>query len=627
MTYVIGTAGHVDHGKSTLVEALTGIDPDRLAEEKEREMTIDLGFAWLTLPDGASIGIVDVPGHRDFIENMLAGVGGIDAALFVIAADEGVMPQTREHLAILDLLAVRGGVVALTKVDMVEDEDWLALVTAEVGEVLAGTVLESAPIVPVSARTGEGLEALLSALGEVLAERPPRPDLGRPRLPVDRVFSMSGFGTVVTGTLMDGTIVVGSEIEIQPSGRKARVRGAQSHKEKLEAVRPGSRVALNLAGLDVDDLQRGDVISLPGMLAGSKLVDAAFRHLPDAPRPLKHNAEVKLFIGAAEVLARVRLLGAEQLLPGEDGWLQLRLSDPVAVVRGDRFILRYPSPGVTVGGGTLVDPHPARRWRRFDPQVIERLATLASGTPEDVIRQALESAQEGLSPVELAEQTGLSREDVGATLTLLQESGQAFDLGGGRIFGAGAWERMVSGVQAILASYHAANPLKPGMPREELRSRLAMSGKGFAAAMDMALAAGSVAGEGVWLWLPDHEVRLSEAQQAQVDALLAQFAANPASPPSVKESLAAVGEDVYQVLLARGDLVAVSSDVVFDASAYNQMVEAVRSHLTTQESITVAQARDMFGTSRKYVLALLEHLDYAGVTRRIGDERVAGRAG
>ena len=287
--HVVGTAGHVDHGKSTLVHALTGIDPDRLKEEKEREMTIDLGFAWLTLPNGEEIGLVDVPGHKDFIKNMLAGVGGIDATLFIVAADEGVMPQTREHLDILDLLGVKAGVVAITKKDLVEDGEWLELVMAEVSTELEGTCLESAPMVPVSARTGEGLPELLAELQRVLSAARPHRDDGRPRLPIDRIFSVAGFGTVVTGTLIDGQLRVGQEVEILPGGLKTRIRGLQTHKEKLEVALPSSRVAVNLAGVAVTDLQRGDVLTLPGWLTPTQLIDVRLRYLADAPLPLKHN--------------------------------------------------------------------------------------------------------------------------------------------------------------------------------------------------------------------------------------------------------------------------------------------------------------------------------------------------
>ncbi|MGC9334755.1 MAG: selenocysteine-specific translation elongation factor, partial [Anaerolineae bacterium] len=390
---VIGTAGHVDHGKSTLVRALTGIDPDRLKEEKEREMTIDLGFAWLTLPSGERVGIVDVPGHKDFIKNMLAGVGGIDAALFVVAADEGVMPQTREHLAILDLLQVRGGVVALTKTDLAEDEDWLELVEADLLEVLDGTVLDGAPIVRCSARTGQGLEALLAELDRYLATSAPRRDVGRPRLPVDRVFTIAGFGTVVTGTLSDGSLSAGQEVEIQPSGLKARIRGLQTHREKIEQAVPGSRVAINLTGVSTDEIQRGDVVTVPGWLQPTILIDCHLRYLPDAPGPLKHNAAVGFFSGAAEAQARIRILGHRTMAPGDEGWVQVRLDTPLALGKGDRFIIRQPSPSVTIGGGIVVNPFPGRRYRRFRPEVIDQLETLAHGSPEEILLQDLERRQ------------------------------------------------------------------------------------------------------------------------------------------------------------------------------------------------------------------------------------------
>lgn len=386
---VIGTAGHVDHGKSTLVQALTGTHPDRLKEEREREMTIDLGFAWMTLPDGEEVGIVDVPGHRDFIENMLAGVGGIDAALFVIAADEGVMPQTREHLAILDILQIQGGVVALTKIDMVPDPEWLDLVEDEVHQALAGTVLADAPVVRVSARSGEGIPALTETLMECLAERPARLDQGRPRLPVDRTFTMPGFGTVVTGTLVDGTLRIGDEVVVLPRGTRGRVRGLQSHKRKSETSMPGSRTAANISGITLEEVLRGDVIAHLGDYRPTARLDVSMRLLPDVSQPLRHNTEVKLFIGAKEVVARLRLLGEEDLLPGEEGWLQLETSEPVVAVRGDHYILRRPSPGETLGGGIVVDPHPGRRHKRFAEATIERLRTLAEGEPVDLLLQAL----------------------------------------------------------------------------------------------------------------------------------------------------------------------------------------------------------------------------------------------
>ncbi|MFZ1752206.1 MAG: selenocysteine-specific translation elongation factor, partial [Caldilineaceae bacterium] len=349
---VIATAGHVDHGKSSLVQALSGINPDRLAEEKTRGLTIDLGFAWIELPlpgqeTPESIGIVDVPGHIDFIKNMLAGVGSVDAAVLVIAADEGVMPQTREHLAILDLMAVPTGLVALTKADLIDDPEWLELVELEVHELLETTRLANAPIVRVSAHTGAGLDDLRAALAGLLGELPPRRDRARPRLPIDRIFSIPGFGTIVTGTLSDGHFAVGDPVEILPDGPGGRIRGIQSHNTAIQRSAPGSRAAINLSGVAVDEIQRGQVVVKPGTLRATKLLDVSFRLLPDAPKPLVHNLQVDFFSGASETPAHVRLLGVEELSPGADGWLQLRLDRPVLVAAGDRYILRQPSPSAT----------------------------------------------------------------------------------------------------------------------------------------------------------------------------------------------------------------------------------------------------------------------------------------
>jgi len=618
--YVIGTAGHVDHGKSTLVEALTGIDPDRLAEEKEREMTIDLGFAWLSLGDGEEVGVVDVPGHRDFIENMLAGVGGIDLALFVVAADEGVMPQTREHLAILDLLDVQSGVVALTKIDLIDDPDWLELVTLDLHEVLAGTALAEAPILPVSARTGAGLDDLRAVLWERLTAVSPRPDLARPRLPIDRVFSLSGFGTVVTGTLSDGRFRLGDAVEIQPSGLKGRIRGLQTHKTKLDTARPGSRVAINLTGIDRDQVQRGDVVAAPGILSATILLDAAYRHLADAPAPLKHNTEVKLFVGAAEVVARARVLGAPQINPGEEGWLQLALEQPVAVARGDRFILRRPSPGATLGGGKVLDPHPGRRHRRFRPEVVARLQTLAQGTPADLLLQAL-ARLEPVTQVKLLAQAGLETGEAAALLTELERENQIVRLDQQLMTRAG-WQRLLDKLVEIVRRYHLENPLRLGVPREEARSRLKLSPAVFNPLVDEAVQNNLVLSGEMTLRLPGHEIAFTPAQQTAVSTLQRQMAAAGINSPSVKECKTAVGDAVYLALLDLGQLRQLNDDVVYAEAQYEQFTGQIVRYLEKNGRINAAQARDLLQTSRKYAIALLEHLDDIKVTKRVGDDRV-----
>jgi selenocysteine-specific elongation factor len=626
---VIGTAGHVDHGKSTLVEALTGTHPDRLKEEREREMTIDLGFAWFELPNGEPVGVVDVPGHRDFIENMLAGVGGIDAALFVVAADEGVMPQTREHLAILDLLQVPGGVVALTKTDLAESDEWIDLVAADVTAALRGTLLDGAPLVRVSARRGKGLEELKQALQAQLAAVPPRADLGRPRLSIDRVFTMSGFGTVVTGTLVDGALAVGDEVEILPRGLRGRVRGLQSHKQQVERIRPGSRAAVNITGIETSDLKRGDLLTRPGGLATSRLLDVYYRHLADAGAPLKHNAEVKLFVGAAEVMARVRLLSHDTLPPGETGWLQLALAAPLAVAKGDRFILRRPSPGATLGGGQIVNAQPRRRHRRHDPVALARLETTLLGTPAEMLRQAVDLL--GAASIGAAlRQAGLDAEAAAEALAEVERSGGLVELtpelplapgSGALVMTEQRWTRLAGDLQEALAVFHATHPLRSGMSREELKNRLQLPTKVFNAVVAQAATRGLLADRGPAVSLPSHRVVFDSDQRARVEDLLAACRANPYGTPLVRDAQAQVGAEVFGVLLEQGQLVQVSDDVFFLSETYKEMVERVTAALAGGGTLTVAQVRDMFSASRKYALALMEHLDAKGVTVRRGDER------
>jgi selenocysteine-specific elongation factor len=639
--HVIGTAGHVDHGKSTLVHALTGIDPDRLKEEKEREMTIDLGFAWLTLPSGERVGIVDVPGHKDFIKNMLAGVGSIDAALFVVAGDEGVMPQTREHLDILDLLQVRGGVVALTKIDMVDDEDWLDLVEADLLEVLEGTVLADAPVVRCSARTGQGLEALLVELDRYLATSAPRRDVGRPRLPVDRVFTIAGFGTVVTGTLNDGALATGQDVEIQPSALKARIRGLQTHKQKIEQAVPGSRVAINLTGVSIDEIQRGDVVTAPGWLRPTTLVDCSLRYLADAPNPLKHNSVVDFFSGAAETPARLRLLDKEVLTPGDEAWVQIRLERPVALVKGDRFIIRQPSPSVTIGGGLVVNPFPGRRHHRFRPEVIEKLETLVHGTPEEILLQDLERGQP-CEARELVGRSSLGRQQAREALQTLVDGGQALLLGAGNSTSArkpqtwsdssflvtrSGWGALRERLEALLGDYHRQFPLRAGMPREEVKSRLgrhvpALTPRLFNEILLKATEEGWLAEAGGAVQLASHQVAFAPRQQQAVDYLLYTFRQDPYTTPSVAQCEEQLGSEVLNALVEQGRLIKLSEDVIFLAETYEEMRDRIIAHLKENGSLTVAQVRDMFGTSRKYALALVGYLDEQRITRRVGDERV-----
>ncbi|MCS7260691.1 MAG: selenocysteine-specific translation elongation factor [Anaerolineae bacterium] len=633
---VLGTAGHVDHGKSTLVKALTGIDPDRLKEEKERQMTIDLGFAWMILPSGEQVGIVDVPGHQDFIKNMLAGVGGIDAALLVVAADEGVMPQTREHLAILDLLQVPAGVIALTKIDLAESREWIELVQAEVQEVVQGSVLEGAPVVPVSAITGEGLDALRQVLDEVLARVSPRSDRGRPRLPIDRVFTIAGFGTVVTGTLIDGTLRVGQEVEILPRRLAARVRGLQTHKQKIEIAQPSSRVAVNLVGVSPEQIERGDVLTVPGWLEPTQLVDAQLHYLADVPHPLRHNQQVEFFSGAAETTAFVRLLGVHSLAPGESGWVQLRLARPIALVRGDRFIIRQASPSLTLGGGVIVDALPRRRHRRFHPEVLQRLEVLAHGTPADLILDLLDRC--GPLPArEVIDQVAMPTATASQALVQLWQQGQVFCLqpensadcdlevlltSNRYITSWGGWNALLTRIVAEVIRFHRDHPLRQGIPREMLKSRLRMETRLFNEALARALDQGALIEMNSLVRHPDHRVRFSPEQQRAIDKVLSQFRTHPYTTPSYKEVVALLGESVTQALIESGQLVRLSADVLILPETFAEMVAWVKRTITERGSVNVAMLRDAFHTSRKYALALLEYLDDQRVTRRVGDERV-----
>ncbi len=636
----IGTAGHIDHGKSTLVTALTGIDPDRLAEEKARGMTIDLGFAWLTLPSGREASVVDVPGHESFIKNMLAGVGGIDVALLVVAADEGVMPQTAEHLAILDLLRVRSGVVALTKADLV-DAEWLELVREEVAEKLAPTTLAGAPIIACSAVTRQGLPELLAELDAALDQSPPRRDLGRPRLPIDRVFTITGFGTVTTGTLQDGVLRAAQEVEILPSGRKARIRGVQAHKQAVERAVPGGRFALNLAGIAKEEVSRGDVVALPGTLRATYAFDVRLEVTKEAPRPVAHNAEVEVFAGAAEAQARVVLLDAEELRPGESGWAQLRLRRPLVVTRGDRFIVRVPSPSLTVGGGVVVEPQ-ARRHKRHDTALLGRLETLAQGDPEELLLAALHpgagdakaGGYGGREPADLTKALSLHTEDMSAALDALLARQAALRVGS-FIYATSEWDRMRDDATRALAEYHRQYPLRAGMPREEWRARLGLSmrqaGDVLAAlategvvAEVVASANGSQPARGAFVKAAGHEPRLTEAQEQTVGTVLARFHAALFAPPTRAEVEAELGPEVTAYLVERGDLVKMSDAILLSREAYGEVLRRVVTHLRSHETLTVAEARDLLDTSRKYMLPIFEHLDHARITRRIGDDRVLG---
>ncbi len=618
--YVIGTAGHVDHGKSTLVQALTNIDPDRLPEEKEREMTIDLGFAWMRLPSGREVSIVDVPGHERFIKNMLAGVGAIDVAVLVVSADESVMPQTREHLAILDLLQIRRGLVAITKTDLV-DQEMVDLVQAEVEDALVGTSFQGSPMVGVSAYDGSGLDRLRVELDRILDHTEARRDLGRPRLPVDRCFSITGFGTVVTGTLIDGVLATGQEVELAVSGRRGRIRGLQSHKTKVEQTQPGVRLAVNLSGLSRAEVLRGEILTTPGWLRPTRRLDARLRMVRAAPHALRHNEGVTFHLFTGEAAARVRLLDTDRLAPGAEGWVQVLMNTPLPMVKGDFFVVR--SSEDTLGGGQVIDPHPQRRHRRFNPEVIERLMMLDQGTGEDILL----SVADQWGPCDLttlSRRSNLPEDEVVERIARLSAEGGVKPLGDlgqdndAVVYSAQGWAVLTSKLLVALQTYHNQYPLRRGAPLQEMRSRLGLTQPVFTRALAQVILEGDVAESGQSLHLPGHRVTLTPDMERRIESYLAGLRRDPCSPPGGQP----LEPELLAVLVDDGRVVKVSDSVVFDAGAFRDMTDKIVGHLRAQGTITVADARTMFGSSRKYMLPLLEYLDQQHVTRRVGDERV-----
>ncbi len=607
----------MDHGKSTLITALTGIDPDRLREERERGMTIDLGFAWLRLSGGDEVGIVDVPGHQDFIRNMLAGVGPVDAVLLVVALDEGVMPQTREHLAILGLLGVDRGVVALTKRDLVDDE-WASLARADVAAALQRTPLSGAPMIEVSATAKTGLAELVAALESVLRTAPPRRDVGRPRLAIDRAFTLTGFGTVVTGTLVDGGFAVGDEVEVLPTGQHARVRGIQTHKRALESASPGSRVALNLAGVEKDELERGMVIVRPGTLAPVSVLSARVDVLGSASDAIAHDEAVKVHAGTAEVMARVSLLESPTLEPGASGWVQLRLATPLAVAVGDRFVIRRPSPPETLGGGAVADISGERMRRRR-----EAVAVLERRTAPTAASRLLAALDVPRTAEEAGARSGLDAGERDAAARELLESGRALTLGDA-LLARESFEAFAVRIERTLAATHRRAPLRSGAPREEIRSSVDLPAKRFNALVDHLVRGRRIAERGSTLGLPGHVPTLTGEQESAWSRARAALAREPLQPPSPStlESEYGLDRELVAALAERGDLVRIGTEAVFLPDAVARFADTIVGELVANGTITVARARDLTGSSRKHVLPLLGFLDDRGLTRRSGDDRI-----
>jgi selenocysteine-specific elongation factor len=627
---VMGTAGHIDHGKTQLVKTLTGIDTDRLKEEKERGITIDLGFAHLMYEDGTEVGVIDVPGHERFVRNMLAGVGGIDLVMLVIAADEGVMPQTREHLAICQLLRVKEGLVALTKADLV-DEDWLELVSEDTREFLKGTFLEGKPIVPVSAKTGQGIDELKRVLQALVARVPPKQLEGKFRLPVDRVFTIRGFGTVVTGTLFSGTIRVEDRIEIYPKGIEAKIRGLQVHNAGVPEAVAGQRTAINLQGIDKVELERGDVLGHPGEFAPTFMLDAVLQHLSDAPRPLRHRARVRLHVGTSEIMGRVILLDRDELAPGEEAYVQLRLEEPAIVLPRDRFVIRSYSPVQTIGGGILLDAQ-ASKHRRGEAGLAAHFRLLAEGSPEEIFSHHLRQAtHQGLRLSEFLPRTELSESRLRQVATTLQRAGRlrAVNADMAWYLHAEALDSLTRELRRYLETFHRQNPLKPNIASEELRAKVRGLGERVCLmALEELRQQGVVVVERDRVRLATHQVALDDTRERILNELEAEFLAAGYQPPRVEDLFAKLnigkGHDkaLLQVLLDQGRAVRLKENVVFHranlAKAETLLVQYLRDH----REITPIEFKDLLGISRKYAIPMLEYFDSQKITIRVGDKRI-----
>ena len=631
---ILGTAGHIDHGKTSLVKALTGIDTDRLKEEKERGITIELGFAHMDLPGDIRLGIVDVPGHERFVRSMVAGVGGMDLVVLVIAADEGVMPQTREHLEICQLLGVKTGMVALTKSDMV-DEEWLAMLTEEVRDYLSGTFLEGARIVPVSSRTGQGIEDLRTALTELAATVVEKGAEGPFRLPVDRVFTMTGFGTVVTGTLISGEIRVGDEVEILPSGINSRVRGIQTHGSKEESGVAGQRVAVNLQGVEHTEIERGTVVVPRALFRTTMRVDARLDYLASAPLALKHRQVLRLHSATYEVPAQVILLDRDILVTGASAFVQLRMRSPVLLLPGDPFVLRISSPSTTVGGGKVLDPAPPRRRRRSDA-AIELLNALNEGSDMDKVRLLVTgSLYSGITREEIILRSGLTEKRVDTALTPLLSCGEAvMALRDPKMFVSregfvGLKTTLLSGIEGYLAM----NSLKEGMGKEELKGRLPKRSdpRFFGNVLAAMEKDGSVVVERDMVRIPGRTRVTEEDQAALREKVGRMLIKGGIEPPTLKEVCEGTGKDEKTVLehlgsLAReGRVVKVKAELYYAAEPLASIREKLISHLKEKGEITPGEFRELTGLSRKFMIPLLEHFDQEKLTIRVGEKRVLRR--
>lgn len=626
---VVGTAGHIDHGKTALVRRLTGVDTDRLPEEKKRGISIDLGFAPLVTPAGVHVGIVDVPGHERFVKNMLAGVGGIDLVLLVIAADEGVMPQTREHLAIVRLLGVARGIVVLTKSDLAERE-WMDEVTRDVRALLAGSALADAPIVEFSAVTGAGRDALLAEMDRQLAQTTVRAAAEPARLPIDRVFTVEGFGTVVTGTLWRGAIRTGDTLELLPEGRSVRVRRVQVHGATVEEARAGQRTALALHGVEREQVTRGDWLVAPGSLRPSSILDVRFELLGDVPREWAGNTRVRFHLGASEIIGRLVTLDGAPIQPGASALAQLRLEQPTVAARGDRFVIRQYSPSRTIGGGSVIEPVAAKRRRHAAG--IEALEVRESGSLEARLLQRLATETRPVATAVLAQAVSESEAATLAALQALLGGGEVVSPAQGRWLGVSRWETARETIEREVGAFAAKHPARFGVMKGELKSGLKAGVEAplFDAAFDALVAEGAleVRGErvrpGGSPWAPP------PAMLAALEGVERELEAAGMQVPEAQAWQAKLGAEAAEVValgLFLGRLVRVSQELTYTARQMETLHAQLVKWFASNATLNVAAFRDLTGASRKYVVPLLEHSDRVGWTVRVGDERKAGKVG
>jgi selenocysteine-specific elongation factor len=627
---ILGTAGHIDHGKTSLIKAISGTDTDRLKEEKERGITIELGFAALDLPSGQHLGIVDVPGHEKFVKNMVAGATGIDIVVMVIAADEGVMPQTREHMEICTLLGVESGLVAVTKIDMV-DEEWLELALEDMRDFVKGTFLEDAPVATVSSTTQEGIPEFIEILDELAAKIPDRPPSDLFRLPIDRVFTMKGFGSVITGTLISGQVRVGESIMIYPSGITSKVRGIQVHNQSADQAIAGMRTAINFQGLEKEAIQRGEVLSKPGNLVASYMVDVSFQYLASNKKPLKNRTRVRFHTGTSEVLGKIILLDREELAPNEATAAQLRLDTPVALVKDDCFVIRSYSPVYTIGGGKVLNPIP-RKHKRFKPEVVDGLKALEHQAPEAIIAIQVEAAgYQGVSFAHLKMMTNLPDKQLEKILqnllsqkTLIQIEKE------NRIYiHHTCFEMLQEDIQRQLADYHQTNPLKAGMSKEELKTKFPplLTPRLFNLTLNQMTKENTIAQEENIIRLATHAVSLGGKQADVRDKILKTYLKAGLEPPYFKELAKSLDADakrsreVLMHLVNEGIIIKVKEDLFFHSEAINALKKKLVKFLEDQAEITTPQFKEMTGVSRKFVIPLAEYFDSSNVTLRVGDVR------